>query len=120
LRTRSTPAVTEILVHSWVVKPGAETVISKFPGDRSGTLYRPAELDVAVLAKPVLTSFTEMRTSGMAAPDSPATVPEIDPPVTCAFTGRQKISTEARVMMANFTRTPSWFKRNTFRVLCKN
>src|ERR1700722_5841965 len=38
LRMRSTPAETVILVHSCVVNPVAEIVISKFPGDRSGTL----------------------------------------------------------------------------------
>src|SRR5882672_4492325 len=37
-RTRSTPAVTVISVHNRVVNPEAETVISYFPGDRSGTL----------------------------------------------------------------------------------
>jgi hypothetical protein len=82
LRIRPTPAVTEILVHNWVVNPEAETVISKFPGERSGTLYRPAVLVVAVLARPVLTSFTEMLTSGIAAPESPVTVPVTDPPAT--------------------------------------
>jgi hypothetical protein len=64
------------------VNPEAETVISKFPGERSGTLYKPAVLVVAVLARPVLTSFTEMLTSGIAAPDSPVTVPVTDPPAT--------------------------------------
>src|SRR5579862_5034793 len=37
-RTRSTPAVTVILVQIWVTNPDAETVISKDPADRSETL----------------------------------------------------------------------------------
>src|ERR1700676_739298 len=38
LRIRSTPAATLISVHTWVMNPEAETVISYFPGGRSGTL----------------------------------------------------------------------------------
>src|SRR6266853_192164 len=38
LRTRSTPAATVIPVHTWVLNPGADTVISYVPGDRFGTL----------------------------------------------------------------------------------
>src|ERR1700693_4917753 len=36
LRTRSTPPGSEILGHSWVVNPEAETVISQFQGDKWG------------------------------------------------------------------------------------
>src|SRR3984957_2521141 len=73
-RMRSTPAVTVMAVHSWVTYPFAETVISKFPGDKSGILKKTAGLVVAVLEAPVLRSVTVMRASGIAPPDSLVTV----------------------------------------------
>ena len=59
-----------------------------------------------ILAAPELTSAMDMRTPGIAAPDSPLTVPVIDPPATCALVEGES---DTKAVMAT-TRTRTFLK----------
>jgi hypothetical protein len=49
-----------------------------------------------------------MRTSGIAAPDSPVTVPVIDPPATWEFAGTLQSRSKTKKEIAYFKATPYW------------
>jgi hypothetical protein len=54
-----------------------------------------------------------MRTSGIADPDSPETVPEIDPPATCACAAGPQNKSSASVAKMDFMEAPLRHERDS-------